>query len=453
MAFSLYASTGSITTQLNDGSPFWLESAEGLSAGDVIRHAQRGPLQNGMTDLGYRLVPRLITLNILFYATSDATLDTYRDELTAAFEPLTSVSTFLSVERDDGEIRTLVCHLVDEIEINLVPEEKAARLHRATVKLRAANPLLKANSVTRGSVTFSDMASWWLAGGAITSGSVRNHWEYIGSTKVTAFAGTMTDNWAIAVVTAKDTADTNNQHYVWEDAGSAEFSRVSFNSGTRFLAVQDIYATWPGTTDYNYHVVESRSGSQYWRYWNGSALSQHAGVVTGIPLVGANFAWRRQNFATDYFWVPEVRKAAIIQNSSTAQLSTLARYMLNTVQGSITLVNDGDMPAYPIITLHGPLVDPVIVNQTTNGTLSLPGTIGEADTWTINLQGGDKRIYDQNGSNVMGSVSTSPVSMADFYLAAAPAVAGGTNVLVMTPGSVGSAAYFVVEITSRYMSF
>lgn len=455
MAFALYTSVGSTTTQLNDGSPFWLASAEGLSGSGIVRQGQSGPLQQGESNLGYTLAPRMITLNLHFYASSASTLDTYRDALIEAFAPHDSIYTYLSVQRDDNEIRTLVCQIVDEIKIELVPEEKAARLHRAVVSLRAASPLWKANSVTSGSASFSEMGSWWLAGGAITSGSVRNHWEYVGQTKVTAFAGTITDNWAVAVVTAKDTAGMGTEAYLFQDAGSADFGRRIGGAGDRYGFFSVVGTTsWPSNTGYNYHVIESRSGTPFWKYWNGTSLITQVQGFTDVSLIGANFAWRRNNLATDYFWTPEVRKAAIIQNSTTAQLETLAPYMLDTLQGSITLVNDGDVPAYPVITLRGPLADPVIVNTTTNGTLSLAGgTLSAADTWTLDLRDGHKRLYDQNGTNVLGSVSTTPIAMADFYLAPAPIAAGGTNVLVMTPGSVGSAALFAAEITNRYLSF
>lgn len=148
MAFSLYASSGGTTTQLSDGNPFWLESASGLSSENVVRFSQSGPLQDGVSDLGYRLTPRTLELHLLFYATTDTLLDTYRSALLAAFRPLADISTFLYFERDDGETRRLDCRLTDEIKIELVPEEKAAKLHRATIRLRAANPLYSASSAT-----------------------------------------------------------------------------------------------------------------------------------------------------------------------------------------------------------------------------------------------------------------------------------------------------------------
>src|SRR3990167_2412038 len=129
MSFQIYASVGDTTTQLNDGSPFWLESADGLSGSNIVRHEQRGPTQNGATDLGFRLTARVFTLNVFFYAATDALLDTYRATLMATFKPLEGIGIFLTVERDDGEIRKLVCHTVDDIAISLVPEQRPGHLH------------------------------------------------------------------------------------------------------------------------------------------------------------------------------------------------------------------------------------------------------------------------------------------------------------------------------------
>lgn len=457
MAFSLYASTGDTTTQLNDGLPFRFESVEGLGGGGVMRHEQHGPLQDGATDLGYRLQPRIVVLNLIFTATSDSELDGYRDDLMAAFAPLGDISTFLSVQRDDDEIRTLTCHRVDDIEIAIAPELRPGYTHRATLRLRAAKPLLKANDVTSGTATFTGMGSWWTAGG-IMSGN-RTHTEYpaIGTTNLSA---TATGDWGVAFVTAKDVSG-ESAAYAWSGDGYEVFRRNSLGSVFIQNLSPSAYGTpWPGETGYNYHLVENRAGTLYWRYWDGSALVPYVNTVTAGTIdydidFNTRIYWRHNVVSGTQVWQPEIPKAAVYFGAnSTDAYSTLARYMLDIVQGSITLVNDGDVNAYPVISLRGPLADPVIVNQTIGGTIDLTGgTIVSGETWTIDLRDGNKRIYDQNGNSVMGSVTTTPIGMADFTLAPAPIATGGTNVIVMTPGSVGSAAVFTAQIQNRYMSF
>lgn len=457
MAFSIYASTSDVTTQLNDGLPFRVESAEGLSGSDILRHTQRGPLQNGATDLGYRLQPAVLTLNLVFTATDDSTLDGYRDALMAAFTPLASISTFLSVQRDDDEIRTLTCFRVGDIDIALAPELRPGHTHRATVQLRAASPLWEANSVTSGTATFTGLGTWWTAGGTISSG-LRTAVEYpaVGTTNLASYG---TANWGVAFVTAKDTS-AEPTAYAWSGDGYEVFRRNALGS----VFIQNIsplaYGTpWPGETDYNYHLVENRSGTIYWRYWDGTALALRVNTVDGTASFDVDFNtriyWRHNVASGTEYWTPEIRKAAVYFGSlSLDQYNALGPYLLNIVQGSVTLVNDGDVNAYPVISLRGPMADPIIVNQSAGGTINLTGgTIIAGATWTIDLSNGDKRIYDQDGNSVLGSVTTTPIAMADFVLAPAPIVGGGTNVLVLTPGSIGSAATFRAEITNRYMSF
>ncbi len=465
MALTLYTNVSGTITQLNDNNPFRLESAEGLSGADVIRYEQRGPFQSGATDLGFNLNARIITLHLLFTATSASQLDTYRSTLTSAFKPLDSTSIFLSVQRDDGEIRTLTCFTVGDIAISLVVEEFPGHLHRATVNLRAASPLWQANGATIGSADFTGLTSWWLAGGAISSGNVMYHTESpAADTPVSPFAGTITGDWSVVVVTAKDT--TSSLHYVWADGlgGSASFRQVSANH----YAIQDVDVTgtaWPGTTGANYHVVESRGTVQHWRYWTAGSITDYANnsglgtVGTDVSLSGVHsgtsFTFRGHRINSGSAWNQELRKAAIYGTVTVNQLQALGPYLLNGLfPGTVNVVNDGDVYAYPIMTLTGPMADPVIVNTTTASTVNLTGiTLASGDIVTVDLRNGNKQIYNQSGSTLLGSVTTFPIALASFNLAPSPVASGGTNTFVLTPGSVGSAATFSVQITNQYLSF
>lgn len=463
MAFTLTATVGTTTVDLNDGNPFLLEGAEELSAAPIIRHEQHGPLQHGATDLGFRFAPRILTLNLLFYATTDAALDGHRDTLVALFKPLDTESITLTVTRDDGAVRTLSCYTVDEIDMVMVPEERAAHLHRATVKLRAAYPLWQANSTTAGTVEYSAMSSWWLAGGAIGTANVMDTREYPAQAPVLPFPGTITGDWSVVVVTAKGTPAAGTENFVWQDGtgGSASFhsntdaSHFSITDSGLGGAGAGNDITWPGTTGYNYHVVESRSGTQYWRYWNNGVLTVHAnttdaGTVTYDHSLrgGAAFSYRANRTDSSHDWEPEIRKAAIYGTVTTTQLQTLGPYLLDNLQGSVVIANNGQVNAYPLITLRGPIADPVIVNQTGGGTINLTGgTIPQGHTWTIDLRDGYKRMINQAGANVMGSVPTAPMDLAFFR------ITQGTSTIVMTPGSVGSDALFAIEFTEEYWSW
>lgn len=466
MAFSLYASTGSTTTQLNNGSPFWLESAEGLSGAPVVRHSQSGPLQSGVTDLGYRLQPRVVTLNLLFYASSDSTLDSYRQTLTSAFNPLPDISTFLTVQRDDGEIRTLVCRTVGEIKIELVPEERAGHLHRATVQLRAADPTWKSNSVTSASYDYGSADPWWLAGGTISESQIISIAEYPAPAqpwvgyKGTTLAVNAGTPWAVAIITAKHTADASTiDQYAWADyLGSAGLfydytaSRFMFNSMTN----SGVGFLWPGSATENYHVIQNTTNSM-WTYGSAGTIVHYA-VGGGRTRLDSGGRWRWRYASSN--WGPELRKALIIRDQTEAQIIALRVHMLannlgttNTF-GSVNVVNDGDVPVYPLITLTGPMADVVITNQTTGDTIDLTGlSLSGTTSYILDLRDGNKALTDTEGNNAMGSVTTSPVGLASFYIAPAPTAAGGTNVITLTLGSTTADAQFSVEITNRYLSF
>lgn len=155
MTMTLTATVGGDTLQLNDGAPFWLESLEGMAGTDIARYEQRGPLQDGATDLGVRLGARDLTVRLLFYATSDSVLDGYRDTLTTRFAPRDDNAIVLSVTRDDAETRYLTCYATDDIEINLVPGDRPGHLHRALVRLRADYPLWQSAEQSAGTPTVS----------------------------------------------------------------------------------------------------------------------------------------------------------------------------------------------------------------------------------------------------------------------------------------------------------
>lgn len=465
MALTLYVTTSGTTTQLNDGAPFRFENAEGLSGSNVVRYEQGGPSQSGVTDLGFHLQPRIITLNMLFWANTAALLDTYRATLMAAFKPLDSTSILLSASRDDGEIRTLTCFTVGDIEIALVPEEYPGHLHRATVQLRAATPLWNASAATVGTAGFSDYVNWWLAGGAISAANVKMHTEYPAQDSPQLFAGTITGDWSVAVVTAKDTSTTagGTAIFAWSDGsgGSASFGR---SAGSAYLITDSGLgggsAAWPGTTDYNYHVVESRSGTQYWRYWTAGSITQYINTTDGTVTYdyslrgGSFFTWRGNRLNNGRVWTPELKKAAVYGTVTVNQLQALGAYMVGTPTSTVSVVNDGDAYAYPVITMHGPASNMVIVNTTTSSTIDLTGvTVGSADVMTIDLRDGNKTIYTQGTVNLLGSATTFPVGLAGFSLAPAPIAAGGTNTITVTSGTVSSASTFAIQIVNQYMSF
>lgn len=80
----------------------------------MFRNHQKGPFQDGVTDLGYRLTHRYINMSLFFSETSYATADDARDLATHIFKPRAVDPLVLTVIRADGAQRSIACN-VDSI--------------------------------------------------------------------------------------------------------------------------------------------------------------------------------------------------------------------------------------------------------------------------------------------------------------------------------------------------
>lgn len=450
MAFTLTATTNETVTQLNDGAPFRFRSLEKGSGAGVVRHSQRGPLQDGVTDLGYRLQPRTLTLNLVFQAGADAILDGYRDSLNAAFPPLESLSTTLTVTRDDGEVRTLTCFRTGEIEIALDPADRVGHVHRAAVKLRAANPLWQGTVANSAVYT----GQWWLAGGSITAGNVLEHVEY--PTVGQLYAGSSVAAGSAWTIAAKGFGQTPGvlARYVFDtQSGRAVLGFTSSTDyGFFFGGVWADASLFGGTDDEVWFLVSTGASAQGYR--NNVATG---GSVAGTTGIGGTARWRSayDNITSSRWNQTEIPKAAVFKQAlSAGQRTALYNAMLPATSGTVFAVNDGDVNAYPYLQVFGPVTGPVITNETTGAVIDLTGiTLSSSDVLTLDLRTGAKTVTNATGIDYLGSATTVPVGIAGFSLAPAPIATGGTNYLVLSGGSVGNNAYITAQHTNQYMSF
>lgn len=53
--------------------------------------------------------------------------------------------------------------------------------------------------------------------------------------------------------------------------------------------------------------------------------------------------------------------------------------------GDLTVTNEGSFYAYPVLRAYGPIIDPSIINQTTDERLNFTGSIASGDYWEIDL--------------------------------------------------------------------
>jgi hypothetical protein len=446
---------GDTTYNLNDDAPFRFVSFTDVSSAEIVRLGRRSPTQDSTFDLGYRLAPRTMQLELRFYASTAAILDTYRDQLAAIFKPTTSYTLQLRVERDDGVARTLNCHAVGEIEIALDPSEYAAKMHRATVTLRAANPAFKAASSTTATLSGVAVSSeWWLAGGAIGTAVVVEHVEYPTQGQAWAFSGTVTSNWT--VVFRSEPEEKVTGHAAFRHGTASNYYDPKFRYMTN---------SW-GMHDADTAMTEMSSNERTYFVWNNSTSGDRILLVdadttllslsamSDVDLVAAQGAWRGDRTgSTAAFWTEELPRAAIYSTT----LDSTQRNALNTsmagILGTISAVNSGDLPVYPYITFRGPIANPILTNVTTGGTLNLYGyTIGSADAFYVDLTSGNKTIVSSSGSVDLSSMLT-PAQLAGWYLAPSPIATGGTNTIRVQGGSTSTATRVEILYHNYYMSY
>lgn len=458
MTFEAVFNNGATVYNLNDGSPFRLQSIDGFGPTGTTRFGQRSPLQNGVTDLGYRLKARFIVLTFNFRATSDSQLDTYRQTFTAIFKPTVSTPLQLRVTRDDGAVRVINCFASDKTNIDFSSELRPGHLHRATVTLRAANPVWMDSAPTQA--TFAGTTTvWWTANGAIGTANVMEHVEYPTQGQLWTYAGTLTGDWTVVFRSAQETGSGTKTAFRVGTASDSTDPKVYWfaASGQWRLNNATGTATLPAGTQ-NYFVINDDTilHQSSLAYGPGSG-TVGASLFSDTPtdISGTARTWRSApGSASPTRWSNEFPKAAVYNKAlSGGERAALDTWMAGSaILGTVTAVNGGHTYLYPLITIRGPIINPILTNTVTGKIIDLTGvTLGSGDVYTIDLTSGDKTIADADGNNRMTAMVT-PSQLAAWYLAPAPIAGGGTNTIRVQGGDTSTATQIQLTYTNEYMS-
>jgi hypothetical protein len=109
--------------------------------------------------------------------------------------------------------------------------------------------------------------------------------------------------------------------------------------------------------------------------------------------------------------------------------------------------------AYPLITLRGPIANPVLTNLATGEVIDFTGiTVAGSTTLTVDLRSGNKTATNVSGSTLMGSMGT-PAQLASWALAPDPIASGGTNLIRVTGGSMTTDTLVTVSFYDQFVSF
>jgi hypothetical protein len=149
MAFTAKWITAAGTLTLSDGAPYKIESGIGMGAAEVRNLYERGPQQDGVSDLGYRIDPRTVTLGVNFAGTSASQLDSLRGSLQYHFAPRAALGT-LQITRDDGGVRELYARRTGPLDMPLVREHRPGNLHKTAVQVFAPNPVWTGSGASAG---------------------------------------------------------------------------------------------------------------------------------------------------------------------------------------------------------------------------------------------------------------------------------------------------------------
>lgn len=115
MTWTLSVISRDVEYNLSDNQDYLLTGIDGIAAAPVARIAERGPMQHGESDLGYRLQPRKIALALLARGGDDAAWFARRDALLRVFR---SSDRAIALRIKNGDmVRQIDCYLNGTMEM------------------------------------------------------------------------------------------------------------------------------------------------------------------------------------------------------------------------------------------------------------------------------------------------------------------------------------------------
>lgn len=131
---------GNNTLPLTGRAPLDLVAIQGIGSAPARRLVERGPFQDGDTDVGFRVDARTISLVLFFNAPTAALADTYRDLVYSYFRG-TSIPLKLRCTRDDGAVRQIDCYVSGTVEAPNDDQSRVGYSQKVGVQLRAPDPV------------------------------------------------------------------------------------------------------------------------------------------------------------------------------------------------------------------------------------------------------------------------------------------------------------------------
>jgi hypothetical protein len=439
------------TYELSDSNPFKLLSATGIGNAPVRRLEERGPLQDGVTDIGYRLDPRIINLEIAVRSTSLSTADTNRDTLSRIFSPVGGRKVQLKVTRDDSSVRQIDCYTVGMLDMPAEMGQRVLAFQRVGVQLKAPNPVWydptpKTIAFAPGSASVP--SDWYLGYGLVPGTQVLTYatTPAIGQLG-TAGSGTIT-TWSI--MTRADLKGTAASRALWSMAADGDDTLV-IGPGTATINGTVVYkSTFP-----DYHAFTSSEGtatywvlhdSKYISVWRDSTMLDTS-PEWNASLSGTVIRWRDRGAGVAQF-TGTISHAAVFAGSLTAGQRSAVQSAVSGEGTAIlgTASISGAWDDYPFITLYGPMNNPRVYNLATDEELNFQGgTIAANEQWAIDTSYGNKTATSTAGTTILDKLSDAS-DLATFHLAP-----GNNAIQVTHTGGTTSASTVSISYYDRFL--
>ena len=123
----------------------------------------------------------------------------------------------------------------------------------------------------------------------------------------------------------------------------------------------------------------------------------------------------------------------------------------STVNSSQVIAYPGTWMTFPIVTIVGPITNPVVYNDSTGDKLDFTGiTIIAGDSYTIDCRSGYKTVTNAAGTNKIADL-TDDSDLQTFSLQPDPDVAGGNNTIRVTGSGANASTAINVVYYVRYI--
>lgn len=184
-----------------------------------------------------------------------------------------------------------------------------------------------------------------------------------------------------------------------------------------------------------------------------------SGVMEMSPETGISPRWQKvgiELLAPDPTWYDPVGNTITFRLGGGGLLAIpLAVPMqvgASAIDSAIQVAYSGTWDAYPIITLQGPMISPVIVNQTTGDKLDFTGTVINAgDSYVVDCRYGYKTVTrTSDGANRVRDL-TNDSNLATFRIGAHPDVPGGYNSIRVQASGLTTASVIYIQYNTRYV--